>query len=105
MKILRTRMISLYPGHFLEAEVAREDGTKLYVNIGLPLTDGKKLDGVYEDNWWAYSKPLHEVDFNDVDKDYVWDDGCEYIALELTNRWNANPVYRETADAWKGAWD
>jgi hypothetical protein len=98
-------MLSLYPNRNFEAEVEREDGAKLYVNIGLPLSDGKKLNGLYEDNWWAYTKPLHEIDFEDVDKDYAWDDGLEYIALELTNRWNENPVYKETEGAWEGAWD
>ena len=105
MKITRTRMVALYPWRNLEAEVEMDDGSMRYVVVGLPLTDGKQLDKLYEDNWWAYTKPMAEVDFEDVDKDYAFDDGLENIALELTNRWNANPVYKETEGAWEGAWD
>lgn len=94
MKIIRTRMVELQPSRFFEAEVEMEDGSKRYVNIGLPFEDGKRLDGLYEDNWWAYTKPMTEVNFEDPDKDYAFDDDLEYIALELTNRWNANPVYK-----------
>lgn len=106
MKIKRTRMLPLYPWRCFEAECEREDGSKAYVNIGLPLKDGKKLDYLYEDNWWSYRKPLTEIDFENPDKDYVWDEECEEIAYKLVNAWNANPVYRETENAWeKGAWN
>ena len=105
MKIKHTRMLPLYPWKCFEAEAEREDGTKVYVNIGLP-SDGKKLEMLYEDNWWAYSKPITEIDFEDVEKDQVYDDECEEIAHRLTNAWNADPIYRETPNAWeKGAWD
>ena len=105
MKITRTRMVALYPWRNLEAEVEMDDGSMRYVVVGLPLTDGKQLDGLYEDNWWAYIKPMTEVDFEDVDKYYAWDDELNQIALQLTNRWNENPIYRETPNAWEGSWD
>lgn len=88
-------MLKLYPVRSFEAEAEKEDGAKVYVNIGVP-SDGKLLDGLYEDNWWAYTKPLDEVNFEDVEADYDYSDGTEYVAMVLTNMWNACPKFVES---------
>ena len=102
MRIVRTRMITYYPHICLEAEATKENGEKIYVNISLPTNNGEKLDRLYEDGWWSYTKPLHEAD---VDEDVCWDDDCKDVALKLVEMWNANPVYNETPGAWDGKWE
>lgn len=102
MKILRTRMISYYPHICLEAEAEKENGEKVYVNISLPFHNGEKIDELLDDNWWSYIKPLHEAD---IDEDHCYDNECKDVALKLIEIWNANPIYKETPDAWKGEWN
>ncbi len=102
MKILRTRMIAFYPHLLLEAEAEKENGQKTYVNVSLPF-NAEEISELLDDAWWSYSKPLHEVNFED-DTDVDYDKECEIIAHELVKIWNNDPHFKETEGAWYGKW-
>lgn len=101
MDITRYRFTSALVMHdSMEAEVKDGEHT-YYVNIDVNRT-GEPAE-ILDDGWGSYSKPLDEVDYN-TDKDAVTDVDFSEILRQLTEKWNASPIFPQTDRSWH-AWE
>ena len=94
MKILKYRTIAeVYPYLSLEAMIELPNGDIVYTNLSVN-EDGEKEE-CYEDSHWTYTKPLTDIDWENVE-DYYYDltkVEDELICKALLKLWNGNPVF------------
>ena len=101
MKILKYRTIAeVYPYLSLEAMVQLSNGNTVYANI--TVNDEGKQEFDTEDSHWTYTKPLTEVDFENVENYYydLTEDEEKHICDTLLALWNSNPVF-DNDYSWK----
>ena len=92
---MKIRMVRFYPHLCLEAEATDSEGITYYTNISLPWNDGDLMENLYEDDWWSYTKPVLDVDMENVEDYYYYGDEAKEIALKLMEIWNNNPYFKE----------